>query len=148
MVFLVWIILFAVTLVGAVADNASFTVQPNQKHSIKLNLRETDRVDGSFSVLSDDNTGINFYVIDPAGNTIKRYDKVTHINFWFVAQITGDYKLHFDNTFSQSYSKTIALNYNVVHFIMGMPQEQFLLIVIAVFIVIGLIAFALLSPKP
>jgi hypothetical protein len=147
LVALILIVAFMVAVGSVTGDNASFTVQPKQEQLITLNLSKTDRVDGSFSVVSDDNTGINFYVTDPAGNTVVQYGNTTQTNFSFIAQTTGTYTLHFDNTFSQNSSKTVALNYNVVHFIMGMPEEQFLLIVVAVVIVIAMIAFGLLSPK-
>jgi len=41
----------------------------------------------------------------------------------------------------------VALNYNITRYIMGIPQEQFLLLIIAVFALIGIIAYAKLMPK-
>lgn len=134
-------------IVFAVADNASFMVQPEQKHVITLNLRETDSVSGSFSVVSDDESGINFYINDPNNKTILRYNNVGQKSFSFIAQATGDYQLHFDNSVSSVYSKSVALNYNITHYIMGIPQEQFLFLVIAAVALIGIIAYAFLIPK-
>jgi len=134
-------------IVVTVADNASFTVQPQEEHVITLNLKETDSVSGSFSVVSDDESGVNFYVTDPAGNTILRHDNVGQRSFSFTAQATGDFKLHFDNSVSSVYSKKVVLDYNITHYIMGMPQEQFLLLVIFAVALIGIIAYAILMPK-
>ncbi len=131
----------------AVADNASFKVQPQNEHVISLSLQETDSVSGSFSVVSDDQIGIVFYVTDPDENMALRFENVSQKDFSFIAQITGTYQLHFDNSFSTVYSKTVVLNYNITHYTMGMPQEQFLLIVIAAVALIGILAYAVLMPK-
>jgi len=131
----------------AAADNASFKVQPQNEHVISLGLQETDRVSGSFSVVSDDEIGIVFYVTDPYENLVLRFENVSQKSFSFIAETTGTYQLHFDNSYSTVYSKTVALNYNITHYTMGMPQEQFLLIVVAAVALIGILAYAVLMPK-
>lgn len=128
-------------------DNASFTLQPLKEHTITLNLRETDSVSGSFSVVSNDESGVNFFVIDPYNATILRFDNVLQRNFSFVAEADGNYQLHFDNSVSETQRKTVTVNYNMTHYIMGMPEEQFLFIVIAAVAVIGIILYAVLMPK-
>lgn len=131
----------------AAADNASFKVQPQNEHVVSLSLQETDSVEGSFSVVSDDEIGIVFYVTDPYEDMVLRFENVSQKSFSFTAQTTGTYQLHFDNLFSTVYSKTVVLNYNITHYTMGMPQEQFLLIVIAAVALIGILAYAVLMPK-
>ena len=130
-----------------IADNANFTIQPQKEHVITLSLQETDSASGSFSVVSDDDTGIDFYVIDSQNKTVLRFDNVKQKSFSFTAEATGIYQLHFDNSVSSSYSKTIALNYNTIHYIMGMPQEQFLFLVVAAVALTGILAYAILMPK-
>ncbi len=130
-----------------IADNANFTVQPQKERVITLSLQETDSVSGSFSVVSDDDTGINFYVNDPQNKTILRHNNVKQKSFSFIAETIGNYQLHFDNSVSSAYSKTVALNYNTTHYIMGMPQEQFLFLVVAAVALIGILAYAILMPK-
>jgi len=132
---------------AAMGDNASFTVQPLKTHTITLSLHETDSVSGSFSVVSEDETGVNFFVTDPYNNTILRSDNILHKSFSFTAETDGDYQLHFDNSISDVHSKTISLNYEVTSYIMGMPQEQFLFIVIAAVALIGIMLYAVLMPK-
>jgi len=112
-----------------------------------LSLQETDSVSGSFSVVSDDETGVNFIVTDPYNNTVLRHDDILHKSFSFTAGTDGNYQLRFDNSVSSVYSKTVSLNYNVTHYIMGMPQEQFLFIVIAAVALVGIMLYALLMPK-
>jgi hypothetical protein len=115
--------------------------------SITLSLKQTDGVSGSFSTVSDDGTGVNFHVTDPYNNTILHYDGVLQRNFSFTAEVDGNFQLHFDNSLSPSYRKTVSLNYDVTHYIMGLPQEQFLMIIVVAVAVIGLMLYAVLMPK-
>ena len=131
----------------AFGSNASFTLQPLKEHTIALDLKETDSVSGSFSTVSNDETGVNFYVTDPYNNTILHYDNVLQRSFSFTAEVDGNHQLHFDNSLSTVNRKTVSLNYDIVHYIMGMPQEQFLFIVIAAVALIGIMLFAVLMPR-
>lgn len=139
--------LFSALTVLVTAGNANFVVQPEKEHVITLSLQETDSVSGSFSVVSDDDTGIDFYVVDALNDTVLRHTNVKHQSFSFTAEATGDYQLHFDNSVSSNYEKTVALNYNVTHYIMGIPQEQFLFLVVAAVALIGIMLYAILMPK-
>ena len=131
----------------AFGSNASFTLQPLKEHTITLDLKETDSVSGSFSTVSNDETGVNFYITDPYNNTILHYDNVLQRSFSFTAEVDGDHQLHFDNSLSAVNRKTVSLNYDVMHYIMGLPQEQFLFIVIAAVALIGIMLFAVLMPR-
>lgn len=131
----------------AVGDNASFELQPLEYRTITLNLKETDTVSGSFSVVSDDQNGINFFVIDPYNNTVLQYDNVFYREISFTAESDGNYQMRFDNSLSTAYSKNVSVNYSTTHYIFGMPQEQFLFIVIAIVALIGIVLFVALMPK-
>jgi len=130
-----------------IADNANFTLEPQETHAIALNLQGTDTVSGSFSVVSNDETGINFYVTDPQNKTILKYDDVGQRSFSFTAEAIGTYQLRFDNSVSSVQRKTVSVNFNITHYIMGIPQEQFLFLVIAAAALIGILAYAILMPK-
>lgn len=131
----------------AFGTNTSFTLQPLEEHTIALSLQQADGVSGSFSTVSDDGTGVNFYVTDPYNDTVLHYDDVLQRSFSFTAEVEGNFQLHFDNSLSAAYRKTVSLNYDVTHYIMGLPQEQFLMIVIVAVAVIGLMLYAVLMPK-
>jgi len=134
-------------LVPAFGTNTSFTLQPLEERTVTLSLRLDDGVSGSFSTVSDDGTGVNFHVTDPYNNTILHYEDVLQRSFSFTAEAEGDFQLHFDNSLSAAYRKTVSLNYDVTHYILGLPQEQFLMIVIVAVAVIGLMLYAVLMPK-
>jgi hypothetical protein len=141
------VIILTETLGVVYGTSASFTLQPLKEHTITLDLKETDGVSGSFSTVSNDETGVNFYITDPYNNTILRYDNVLQRSFSFTAEVDGSHQLHFDNSLSASSRKTVSLNYEITHYIMGMPQEQFLFILIAAVALIGLVLFAVLMPR-
>lgn len=141
------VIVLAGALGIAYGTNASFVIQPLTEHTVNLELKETDGVSGSFSTVSIDEKGVNFYITDPYNNTLLRYDNVLQRSFSFTAEVDGLYQLHFDNSLSVSSRKTVSLNYDITRYIMGMPQEQFLFIVIAAVALIGLILYAVLMPK-
>lgn len=130
-----------------VSDNANFVIQPQEERIVTLSLQKTNSGSGSFSVVSNDDTGIHFWVIDPKNQTALRFNNTQQRSFSFVAQTTGNYQLHFDNSISSDYTKTVALNYDVTHYIMGLPQEQFLLVVIAIVALIGVVIYVALMPK-
>ncbi|MFQ6074283.1 MAG: emp24/gp25L/p24 family protein, partial [Candidatus Bathyarchaeia archaeon] len=85
-----------------------------------------------------------FYVTDPDGNVIVQHEKVSVQDFGFTASKEGTYKLHFDNTFSAE-TKTVTFNYDVRHFIFGIPQEDFLVFMVMIVAMIGLVLFVALS---
>lgn len=144
------IVLFAslFVLVGTVAsENANFVVQPHEERVITIKLQETDSFSGSFSVVSNDDFGVDFSISDPGNQTTLIYSNTKQKSFSFTAEMTGNYQLHFDNPESSELVKTVALNYNVTHYIMGLPQEQFFLVVIAIVALIGVVVYVALMPK-
>lgn len=131
---------------GVNAETENFTVPPESEVTRTLNLKQDDRVAVGFTVVGDSTNELNLYVIDPYGNTILRYDTVGQKSFSFSATTPGIYTLHFDNSHSLE-NKMVTLNYDIQHYIWGIPQTLFLVLVIVVISVIG-IAFFVLLGKP
>lgn len=143
-------VLFAV-LIGLVVGSAyatteTFTVPPESEVTRPLSLRENDRVSVGFSVVGESTNELNFYVTDPNGETILRHGRVGQKSLSFLAEMTGTYVLHFDNTHSPE-SKMVTLNYDIEHLVMGMPQTTFLVLVIVGILISAVAAFTLMG-KP
>ncbi len=135
-----------VLIVGSVhATTENFTVPPGNEVIKTLALHENDRVSIGFSVVGK-TADLTFYVTDPYGDTMILHEKVGQKNFSFLAEISGNYVLHFDNS-NSSESKLISLNYDVEHLIMGMPQEMFLVLVIVGVLIFAVAIFTMMS-KP
>ncbi len=138
-----FVIIIGLGVGSANAVTENFTVPSQSKVTRSLSLKENDRVSISFTVVGQSTNELNFYITDPNGNAIMQ-EKVGQITSSFSAKMTGTYTLHFDNSLS-SESKTVMLNYDVQHYIMGLPQTMFLVIVIAVVLVIALAVFVLMG---
>ncbi|KPV64702.1 MAG: emp24/gp25L/p24 family/GOLD [Candidatus Bathyarchaeota archaeon BA2] len=93
-------------------------------------MKET-KFRGSITVSGGGND-IDFYITDPNGNTILRYDRATQTSFSFTASTTGTYTMHFDNSFSIISSKSVTLSYSISKAIFGLAPELFYLLVIII----------------
>ena len=126
------------------AKTETFTVPPNREVTINLDLKEDDRVSLGFSVIGGSSKELNFYVTDSEGKIIHSFENIGQKSLSFSVTVAGTYTLHFDNSLS-SESRSVTLNYDVTHFIMGMPQTLFLVVVIGVVLVATVAAFVLLG---
>lgn len=131
---------------SANAETETFSVPPETDLTKSLDLRENDRVSIGFSVIGETTNEIDFYITDPDGDTIYPYNNTGHVSFSFLTTEAGTYTLHFDNTQSTE-TKTVTLNYDVEHYILGMPQTMFLTTIIVIICVIAVAAF-ILTGKP
>jgi len=144
LVLTVFAVLIGLVTGVAKATTENFTVPPRSEVTRQLKLQQNDRVAVSFSIVGESSHQLNFYLTDPNGKTILRHDRVGQTSFSFLAALTGTYVLHFDNSLS-SESKMVTLNYDMEHYIMGMPQTLFLVIVIVGFLVLMIAAFVMMG---
>jgi hypothetical protein len=117
------------------AATESLTVNAGKEIIRSIELGSEDRIQLTFQVLgiaqSDDK--LHFWMIFPNA-TMKDYGAVTQATINFISGIKGSLELHFDNN-NSSDAKLVTLNYDIEHYIFGMPQIPFLLIVVVVFLV-------------
>lgn len=138
------LILTSLAAYSAKATTENFTVPPETEVTRTLNLKEDDRVAIGFTVVGQTVNALNFYVTDPNLDTIIQYDTVGQKSLSLQATTPGVYILHFDNSLWQE-EKMVSLNYDVQHYILGIPQNLFFVLVIAVISVIGIAFFVLLG---
>jgi hypothetical protein len=144
----IFVILLIAMVSCAKAGTETFTVPAWQEVVRTAGLSEGDKVSGSITVSGGGGNDINFYVTDPNGNTILRYDRATQTSFSFTATTTGTYTMHFDNSFSIFSSKSVTLDYTVTEAILGLAPEFFYLLVIIIGVVIvAIVALALKKRK-
>ena len=142
LIFLLLTISLATCNVNATTEN--FKVAPESEATRSLNLKNDDRVAIEFTVVGQTVNALNFYVTDPNGDTIIQYDTAGQKSFSLHATTPGVYILHFDNSLWEE-EKTVTLNYDVQHYIFGLPQTLFYVLVIAIISVIGVAFFVLLG---
>jgi hypothetical protein len=77
---------------------------------------------------------------------VKEFDKVGYFHYPFVCDAEGEYVLHFSNAGS-SEDRLVTLDYEVDHYIFGIPQMFFLTIIIAIVCVAAVAVFIFMG-KP
>ena len=136
---LIFIFTFFCLSVPVEGSTETFTVPPLQEVVRTVTLREGDIVTGKIDVSGGSGNDINFYVTDPDGNTILRYDRASHTSFSFTATKPGTHTLHFDNSFSIISSKSVVLEYSIKTLIFGIPEDIFYLILAVILIALIII---------
>lgn len=139
-----FLITISLVTYAAKAETENITVPPESEFTRTLDLQNDDRVAIGFTVVGQSVDALNFYITDPHGDTIIEYETVGQKSFSLHATTPGVYILHFDNSLWQE-EKMVTLNYDIQHYILGLPQTLFYVLVIAVISVIGIVFFVLLG---
>ena len=140
--FLFIIIVLAILVQPADATAISFKVPRGEETTRSINLVAEDRVLVKFTVVGT----LDFYITDPNGDVQVEYSRVGTVSYSFVCDEAGEYILHFSNTDS-SEDKHVALDYEIEHFIFGIPQNLFLTLII-VLVCMGAVSTFILMGKP
>jgi hypothetical protein len=130
---------FLVIVEFAEATTMSFTVKGGQEEKKIINLAVDDRVLIKFSVIG----GLHFYMTYP-NKTVTDFGETSDLHYSFVCDLEGKYVLHFSNVGS-SEDKLVTFDYEVQHYIFGIPQMLFLALIIAVVCVVAVAAFILMG---
>jgi hypothetical protein len=133
-------------LSNAFAETENFRVLAFAESQKSISLKENDHVSMGYTIIGESDSEFDFRITDPLGNTIFHFDGIGQRNFSFISTTTGTYILHFDNSLSSA-PKIVTLNYSIEHYMWGIPQNLFLVIVIAIILVIAVATFAFLG-KP
>jgi hypothetical protein len=130
-------------LAGATTTN--FTVQSGKETTQQIKLFVEDRVLIKFTVVGQ-TANINilhFYLIFPNA-TERDFGEVGTFSYNFICKAEGEYTLRFANNDSTE-NKLVTLDYEVDHYILGMPQMLFLTIVIVLVCLIMVASYVLLG---
>ena len=149
-VYILIILALTVAFTGfANATTTNFTLKGGGELTHPINLIVDDRVLIQYNVISaiaDTPNTVQFSINFPNG-TVKDFGEKADFSYSFVCDAGGEYTLNFTNN-DQTENKLVTLNYEIEHYIFGMPQMFFMVIVIAVVSVVGVAVFIGLSKKP
>jgi hypothetical protein len=124
-------------IVGAVrtaqASTLSINIKPGKSFVQTLQLAYGDQVSLSFRVLGAPPTTLHLSVVLPNGTTID-YGTKSQGSVSFFTDVEGECQLDFENN-STSDTQLLTLDYDVEHYILGMPMLLFVLLAIAVLLV-------------
>ncbi len=138
--------LFAILIQAVAATTITFSIAAGEEDTRKLNLAVDDHVLIHFTVTGGQSGNtLEFHIVYPNG-TVKNFGAVGNVNHNLVCDRDGEYVLHFSNAGS-SESKLVSLDYEIQHYIFGLPQMLFLTLIIVVFCV-GAVAVFILMGKP
>ena len=132
---------FAVSLAKATSMN--ITVKADHEETRTINLAVDDRVLIRFTVIGQTTNTLNFSITYPNG-TVSDFGNTGDVTYNFVCSKEGECVLHFLNT-DPTDDKLVTLNYEVDHYIFGMPQMLFLALVVVVVCVAAVAVFILMG---
>jgi hypothetical protein len=136
---------FSIIVQFVEATTMNFTVQGGKNATSPISLAAEDRVLIRFTVVGSSDSSIHFSITYPNG-TEKDFGKISDFHDSFVCETDGECILHFSNTDSTE-DKLVTLDYEVQHYIFGIPQMFFLTMIIVVVCVAAVAVFILMG-KP
>ncbi|MCW4054863.1 MAG: hypothetical protein NWE84_08125 [Candidatus Bathyarchaeota archaeon] len=128
------------------ATIASLTVKAGEEVTHPINLIVEDRAFIQYRFVGGNVTAMQFSISFPNG-TLKDFKTSGDFSYSFICDVEGEYLLHFVNT-DQEEELRVTLNYEIQHYIFGIPQMLFMVILIAIISVVGVAIFIGLSQRP
>ena len=127
----------------AEATTTYFTVQSGKEMTQQIKLFEEDRVLIKFTVVGQTVHILRFYLVFPNA-TERDFGEAGDFSYNFICKAEGEYTLRFVNN-DLTENKLVTLDYEVDHYILGMPQMLFLTIVIVLVCLIMVASYVLLG---
>ena len=144
--FLFIVIVFSVLIQTAEATTVDFTVPGGEEITKPISLAVEDHVSVKFTIVGQTESALDFSITDPHGDVKVEYSDVGIVDYRFVCDEAGTYVLHFSNI-GKTEGQLVILNYEIQHYIFGIPQMLFLTIII-VLVCVGAVATFMLIGKP
>jgi hypothetical protein len=128
------------------AATFSMTVPAGEEVNWKIDLEKDDQVTMKFTVVGAKNSLISFSLLYPNATEIN-FGEVGVFDYSFTCVMKGEYIMNFVNN-DMNDNKLVTLNYDVEHYIFGMPQMMFIAVAIAVICLAMLAIYVLLGQSP
>ncbi len=136
----------AVVFTGiANATTLNFIVPSGGTVDRSLDLTSEDRVLIQFAVVGGASNTVQFSMVFPNGTT-RDFGESGDFSYSFVSDAQGECTLHFTNN-DLTAERTLTLNYSIDHYVLGMSQNLFMTIFIALVCVVLVASFVLLSKR-
>ncbi len=133
----------------AYARTMTLNVAAGEEKSEPLNLSVDDHVVMKVSVIGlggGSENVLDFSLCNPDGTVKKSFVGTGSVDYSFICEVDGTYAMNFSNV-AYPHDKQVTLNYEIEHYIFGMPQMFFLTIVIAILCVAAVAVFIFMG-KP
>jgi hypothetical protein len=122
------------------ATTESLSIDAGKDSVCKIDLASDDRVQLTFIT-----TGQSpyFSILFP-NSTVLNLGATDQYSTSFTSDTQGTCELHFDNT-NSSETSLVSLNYQVEHYILGMPEMIFVLVAIAVLLMVVITGYVIMG---
>ena len=138
------ILCFSISAIGIVHANAgSFNLAPGNQTVCEIPVSSGDRVQVTFTAVGDNSNSLLFWIAFP-NSTVTTPGNVDQYSASFTSSVGGTCELHFNNT-SSSETILVALNYEVDHYIFGIPEMIFVLAVIVVLLMVFVSVYVVMN---
>ena len=125
------------------ATPVSVIVQGGAEVTHPINLIAEDRVLIQIKFAGGNTSALQFSISFPNA-TVRNFEKSGDFSYSFICDVEGEYVLHFVNT-DQSEELRLTLDYEVQHYIFGIPQMLFMVLLIVLACIGGVVAYVLLG---
>jgi len=143
-VYLLLILCFSISVVGIVhANSGDFNLAPGNQTVCEIPVSSGDQVQVTFTAVGDNSDSLLFWIVFP-NSTVTNLGNVDQYSSSFKSNAGGTCELYFNNT-SSSETILVALNYEVNHYIFGIPEMIFVLAVLAVLLMAFVSAYVVMS---
>jgi hypothetical protein len=116
------------------ATTESLNVEAGKELVCKIDAASQDRVQLTFVTTGQASSNLSFSIMFP-NLTVVSLGELDQYSTRFTSNVQGTCELHFDNT-NSSENEFVALNYNVDHYILGIPEMIFVIAAIAVLLMV------------
>ncbi len=142
--------LIIIALLGVLAGlgqamTTTLKVKGGEEVTYPITLAVQDHVLIQFTAYGGQVNILKFSIIFPNSTEID-FGEVGKATYSFICDAEGEYVLHFVNN-DQNIEKRVYLNYEIDHYIFGMPQMLFMALIIVLACVGGVFAFVILGKK-
>ncbi|MEM4703739.1 MAG: emp24/gp25L/p24 family protein [Candidatus Bathyarchaeia archaeon] len=136
--------LFVVGL--AEATTTTFALSGGEEKTIVLGLAAEDRVVIQFTVAGEPGDNAVYFNMTFPNGTVVSFGKVGSFSYSFVCAKSGNHVLRFSNAASTQ-EKVVSLNYEVQHYIFGMPQMLFLTLIVVLVCIVMVAVFVFMGKQ-
>jgi hypothetical protein len=139
------VVMLIVILVGCVSATVrQLDVPAGEEVNMSIDLAVEDRVLIKFSVLGLAEKTIDFSITNPDGDVVATFSNQGNVHHSFVCEEAGEYILTFSNKYS-SVDKTVTLDYEIQHYIFGIPQMLFMTMIIVIICLLAVAVFVMMG---
>jgi hypothetical protein len=118
-------------------------VEAGKEFVVNINVESGDRVQFTFITTGKSYSNLTFSITFPNA-TVMDLGQIDQYSSSFTSDAKGTCELHFNNI-NSSETELVSLNYEVQHYILGIPQMIFVLAAIAILLMVVVAGYIIMG---